>query len=96
MKTRLAAALAISLAFISSCTLQRRENSVTETAQMFLEAFYSMDYEAAAACSTEEFASKLEAGADYSSLPAPIALKVKEAAAATSFEIISIDVDSSD
>lgn len=96
MKTRIIAVLLLSLALFTSCGTVRREKTVSKVANEFLTAYYGMDYEAAKALSTPELAVVTALGTDMSTLPEEIVERVKKAAGATSFQIVSIDVESSE
>lgn len=75
----------------ASCNADERH--AQETAENFLKAYYSMDYAIAEDYCTMDLVGVIEESIDgLSSLPESILDKMKEAAYATSFEIVSVSV----
>lgn len=87
----LAAALILVLLAASCNSSEKRVNAAAES---FLKAYYSADYEAAAGFCTPEFSRIVNMGAKaQQAVPEETAQKMKEAVAATSFRIVSSQVD---
>lgn len=93
MKRILYAVLAaVALTSLTSCG-NIAERRVRSAAEGFLNAFCSMDYEAASALCTERFADMLLEGTlDMDEIPESIMDKMKEACEETSFRIVSLSI----
>lgn len=75
----------------ASCNADERH--AREAAENFLKAYYAMDYAIAEEYCTMDFVGVIEESIEgLSSLPESISEKMKEAAVATSFEIVSVTV----
>jgi len=86
--------LAFLLAALALSACQSPENRVKSVAETFLHAYYTADYEAAAACCTPEFGERMmRVAEDLESVPEQTAQKIKEALVRTSFEIVSVELD---
>ena len=73
---------------------QSPETRVQNVAETFLNAYYTADYEAAAACCTPELAERINRMAgELEGVPAQTAQRIKEALAGTSFKIVSVELD---
>lgn len=85
-------ALLLAVLALSAC--ESTETRVRNVSETFLNAYYTSDYAAAAACCTPAYAAHLNRLAEQvAELPAETEQKMKEALAGTSFEIVSIEVD---
>ena len=86
--------IAILLAALALGACQSPETRVKNVAETFLHAYYTADYEAAAACCTPGLGERMSrVAAEMESVPAQTAQKIKEALAGTSFEIVSVELD---
>ena len=84
--------LALCLLALTAC--DRTESRVTAVAETFLNAYYTADYARAAESCTPAFAAQVAKGAlAQSAVPDEVAEKMKEAVRATSFNIVSVEVD---
>ena len=86
------------LALVALCLLplaacDRTEERVEAVSETFLNAYYTAEYEKAAAYCTPSLAAQVAKGARAQELVPELAEKMKEAVRATSFTIVSIAVD---
>ena len=82
------------LAVLALSACQSPETRVQNVAETFLNAYYTPDYAAAAACCTPELGERLvQLGEELEGVPPRTAQKIKEALARTSFEIVSVELD---
>ena len=85
---------AILLAAVALAACHRTEKIVETTAEAFLHAYYTAEYEAAAALCTPQLARWVSMGASsLDQVPEETAQKMKEALSQTSFTIVSVEVD---
>lgn len=86
------------LALVALCLLpltacDRTEERVEAVSETFLNAYYTAEYDKAAACCTPALAAQVAKGARAQALVPELAEKMKEAVRSTSFKIVSIAVD---
>jgi hypothetical protein len=85
--------LVILLAVCALSACENVEKRVETVAETFLNAYYTTDFAAAAACCTPAFAERVLYDGQDVELPADLQQKIKEAVSQTSFKIVSVELD---
>ena len=91
---KIASRLLLTLCLVALSACHPVEKRVSNTAEAFLEAYYSADYAKAASLCTPAFAGQVAKGAQVMDrVPDEIVQKMKEAVSQTSFNVVSVEVD---